>query len=127
MGHFFDTRFQPSKQPMYNFWSLVSMYNFDDISNIEKYRKMEIKATLWVLADIFGVSGLLFAAINFNLSFFEQLITWLILSALGIFRLLIIRENWLSKKYDNVSKKIDSQNKKDKYEETHKPQLKKVK
>lgn len=103
------------------------MYNFDDISNIEKYRKMEIKATLWVLADIFGVSGLLFAAINFNLSFFEQLITWLILSALGIFRLLIIRENWLSKKYDNVSKKIDSQNKKDKYEETHKPQLKKVK
>lgn len=124
MGNIFDGKFHPSQQQGYSFWSLVSSYDFDDINNIEKYRQMEVKATLWILADLFGASGLVFAAINFNLSFFEQVITWLLLSALGYYRLLIVRENWLSKKYDNISKKIDAQKKQEKFDESHKPQLK---
>jgi len=81
---------------------------------------MEIKATLWILADLFGVTGLLFAAINFNLTFFEQIITWLLLAGLGYYRLRIMRENWISKRYDNQLKKIDTQIKQDKYNKTHK-------
>lgn len=87
---------------------------------------MEVKATLWIVADLFGVTGLLFAAMNFNLSLFEQVVTWVLLTLLGYYRLRIMRENYISKKLDNQAKKIDTLIKQENFDDKHKqPLLKK--
>jgi len=73
-----------------------------------------------LIADSLGITATLVAMISFNLTQVEQGIMAILLIVFSVYRILIIHENYKSKKFDNEMKKIDALRKQEKFDNEHK-------